>query len=653
MTKSSPIRSATFVLVCILVGPMLASAQYRFEEATLKSGLKASSSQPSEIGPGPVVFDYDNDGWDDIYTVGGTSPDHLWHNNHDGTFTDVADSNFKNKFNTNSYTRGGCALDYDNDGLTDIYVCCERHDFLLHNLGGGKFEDATKKAQLITTLSLNESNAASFGDFDGDGDNDIFVARWIEEYRFDQPTGNAPTGYAHKGFKDYFYVNHGNGTFAESAGAFHIDGDTGCGNIALFFDYDRDGDLDLLVGNDFGVALLPNAVYKNMLMETGTATFVDVTDSINMKNKLFCMGIAPNDFNRDGKFDFYETNIGEEYLMQNMGDHFENVSAQVNAPNGRNRGNPDYMTVSWTPLFYDYDNDGWEDAFIVHGFEKALSPWLTLDPDTSEFIRNVGGTFIDYTDSAFVDHRYMDLRARGGAMIDYDKDGFPDILYGAENQVAGFASRDFRLFHNVTPSITAHPGHVLEIKVKAMRTAKEGIGTIIDVWEHGIVHSRQVSTGGGFTSMSTLTQHIGLGTSTEADSIIVYWPADKNRHRQIDRYYSIPADQLITFEEKMDSSSTGMVAHEPLQLVRSVRRTDRPASNITVYPQPAASSVTFGGLPFGVSRYEVMNLLGQRVATGEVVTDELRLETSSFASGTYSIRFYGSDVVATTVFIKE
>jgi enediyne biosynthesis protein E4 len=330
--RSLHYRIAAFVLTLLV--PVLGFAQYRFEEATIKTGIKASSSQPSEIGPGPAVFDFDNDGWDDIYTAGGTSKDHLFRNMHDGTFLEVSDTNFQQKFHTGSYTKGGTAFDFDGDGLTDLYVVCERHDMLLKNMGGGVFTDVTKTARIATPLSLNETNGATFGDFDGDGDNDLYAARWVEEYRFDQPAGNAPTGYAHKGYRNYFYVNNGNATFTESAVAYHIDGDTGNTNIALFFDYDRDGDLDLLIGNDFGVELMPNIVFKNMLMETGTASFVDVTDSIGMGSHLFSMGIAPNDFNRDGKFDFFETNIGDELMMQNMGDHFQDVSKEVHTPTG-------------------------------------------------------------------------------------------------------------------------------------------------------------------------------------------------------------------------------------------------------------------------------------------------------------------------------
>src|SRR5205823_730217 len=149
--------------------------------------------------------------------------------------------------------------------------------------------------------------------------------------------------------------------------------------------------------NDFGVEEMPNRVFKNMLMETGTATFVDVTDSIGLNQKLFCMGIGPNDYNRDGNFDFYETTVGPDCMMQNNNNIFINAAKDALIPNGYAVGHHDTMTTSWTALFSDFDNDGWEDGFIIHGFIPTIAPWVAIIIDSSRFIRNVGGIFEDYT----------------------------------------------------------------------------------------------------------------------------------------------------------------------------------------------------------------------------------------------------------------
>ncbi|HYM20513.1 MAG TPA: FG-GAP-like repeat-containing protein [Candidatus Kapabacteria bacterium] len=636
-------------VLSVLPLPRAVFAQYLFEDASSKAGISATSSQSTQVGPGPIIFDFDNDGWEDIYTAGGTGIDHLWKNMGNGTFVDVSDSLFKNRFNSFSYTRGGSALDYDNDGLTDLYICCEKHDLLLKNMGGGVFADYTKQAHIERPISLNESNCSTFGDFDGDGDNDIYVARWVEEYKFvSDSAGKAH--YAHKGFPNQFYINNGDGTFTESAFQYHIDGDTGCSNIALFFDIDGDGDLDLLIGNDFGIDIQPNIVFKNMLMETGTASFVDVTDSMGMRSHLFCMGIGPNDFDRDGNFDFFETNIGHEVLYKNQNGHYADVSTEAGVPSGAVRHNLDYAAVSWTPIFNDFDNDGWEDAFIVHGYVGVFN---ALDPDTSQYIRNLGGYFEDYTDTA-MNGNILNQRGRGGALFDYDHDGYCDMVYGSENVISGFLSKDFKLLHNITPTINHNPAHMLEMKFTAKRTAKEGIGTIVNVWAGGINHARQVSTGGGFTSMSSLIQHVGLGTYNKADSIIVYWPANKDRHRQIDRYYNVKADQMVFFEEKMDSSSIGMVKTEALNVPATVVSTAPMTESLQMYPQPATTRLNVTGLPSGSSfQYEIYNMLGEKVITGTSNGTPLFVNVANLQSGCYTFKISSDHESIAKQFIKE
>src|SRR5205807_708734 len=145
--------------------------------------------------------------------------------------------------------------------------------------------------------------------------------------------------------------------------------DTATSNIALFFDYDRDGDLDLIVGNDNGPRLIPNKLYKNMLMETGKATFTDVSKESGMDGAMLCMGITPCDYDRDKNFDFYETTIGPDSMMKNNGNGtFTSIGKKV-LPHreGFESHGGTFLTTNWTVIMGDFDNDGWEDAFVVHG----------------------------------------------------------------------------------------------------------------------------------------------------------------------------------------------------------------------------------------------------------------------------------------------
>lgn len=635
MNKTKVTVFTVVMLLSVCWMPVAAFCQFRFIDATIPAKLKAFAQPTAEVGPGFVVFDFDNDGWDDIYTAGGVVEDHLFRNMHDGTFMDVSDSSFQvhDKY---SYTRGGSAFDFDNDGLTDLYICCQRKDILYKNMGNGVFKNVSRQAGIIAPLTENQSNCSTFGDFDGDGDNDLYVARWIEENRFIQEPGQPASGYAHRGYRELMYVNNGNGTFTESALPMHIDGDTGNTNIALLFDYDRDGDLDILVGNDFGVQLKPNIVFKNMLMETGEPTFVDVTKEIGMETHLFCMGIGPCDYNRDGKFDFYETNIGPQVLLENRGDHFVDVTAKTGVPNGFLFHDNSTMSVTWSAVFGDYDNDGWEDAMIVHGFEGVIPPWSSNEIDTTEFIRNIGSFFENVTDQVGVS---LDLRGRGGVQFDYDHDGYQDLGFASMGRIAGGSQKsDFRLLHNVTPH-TAN-AHWLEMKFTAKRTAKEGVGTIVDVWAGGIVHSRQVSTGGGFTSQNSLIQHVGLGEYAMADSIVVYWPCDKNRHRQIDRYYNVQADRMIAYEENT--------------AVDGVASSSSSAQTIQLYPQPAHSELNVTNIKAAAqANYEVYNLLGVRVLSGFSNENSMKLSLSDLKNGVYTLRIISGNDVVTKQFIKQ
>ncbi|MDP4228980.1 MAG: FG-GAP-like repeat-containing protein [Bacteroidota bacterium] len=628
-----------YLTLLLLIFPGIASAQFRFEDITRHANIDMQSVGELSAGPGVVVFDLNGDGWDDFYMSGGYDSDKIYLNMQDGTFKNVTPSNVAIHLDYRTYPRGGSAFDYNNDGFPDLYLCCNGRDILWRNNGDGTFTDVTRPAQLNFPLDKNESNSSTFGDFDGDGDNDIYVGRWVDELNFVRDAAQNEVAYAHKGFPNWLYVNNGNGTFTENAKILGVEGDTGCTNIALFFDYDRDGDLDILVGNDFGVQIMPNRVFKNMLMETGKATFVDMTDSIGLDQHLFCMGIGPNDFNRDGKFDFYETSIGPERLMQNMGGAFKNVGDSVGISNGYElKGS--YMTTTWTALMSDFDNDGWEDGFIVHGYIGAIPPWETNPNriDTCQFAHNIGGHFEDYTlqSGVIVDT----LEARGAAYLDVDHDGKLDIAVASHDHGTGGRPLDYRVLHNVTPS--SDKTHWLEMRFNAVRTAKEGIGTIVDVWAGGIIHSRQVSTGGGFGSQNSLMQHVGLGEFTVADSIVVYWPCDKYRHRTVNRYYNVPSDQILHFTEDTSATSgTSSVASSAMQQIK-------------VYPTPAHNTLKVENLEASVGkRFEIFDLLGIRQLDVTGSESTFSLSIGGLKPGCYTLRITSAGSAVTKQFVKE
>jgi hypothetical protein len=641
------------VIIAFFLLPASGFAQFLFQDVTGESGIYMYGSGSNEAGSGVVVADFDNDGWDDFYLPGGQDSDKIFINQRDGTFKQVAPLNLMSHLDRHdvlwkTYPRGGIVFDFDNDDLPDLYSGGENNDILWHNKGNFVFSDVTDSAHLRTSLNQNETMSATFGDFDGDGYNDFYVGRWYNGVCiFSGDSGTYATGDCH-GFLNWFYVNNHDGTFNERAKEFEIDCDTTkVTNIVLFFDYDRDGDLDLLIGNDNGKYMQPNRVFKNMLVESGIAYFDDATMATGLATQLSCMGIGPCDYNHDGHFDFFETTFGPDYLMSNDSHEvFTNVR-QNNLPylDGHESTGP-FITTSWTALMADYDNDGWEDGFIVHG---ALQPFVSISAfeytnpnkyDTSVFFHNVSGVFQDVTDKA-LGGKYLSARGRGAGYLDFNHDGKLDIVYGSLSTKPDpeFKNSSFRLLKNINTPSEITP-HWIEMRFTAKRTAKEAIGTIVDVWAGGILHTRQVSTGGGFGSQNSLMQHVGLGTESKADSIIIYWPCDQHLHRQIDRYHNVKADTILNFVERM---SDGVLLQQ-----------DPQNEPIKLYPLPATSVLHIINLKSAIlKRIQICDLLGRTLAEIFCVDNNCSIPVAKLLPGHYFLRITTDGLVESSQFIKK
>jgi len=648
-------KHAILILLGLCLLPASVPAQFLFRDVTDSAGIYMYGSGSDQAGSGVVVADFNNDGWDDFYLPGGQDADKIFINMHDGTFKDVTPLNVKTHEQRNDTTtrfrtnpRGGIVLDYDNDGLPDLYVVTENEDMLWHNDGNFKFSDATESAHLQNSLNQNESMSATFGDFNGDGYNDIYVGRWYNgSCAFVVDTGLVSKPMC-DGFLNWFYVNNHDGTFTDRAKEYHVDCDTTkVTNIVVFFDYDRDGDLDLLIGNDNGVWMQPNRVFRNMLMETGSAVFQDATMETGLACRMSCMGIAPCDYNRDGNFDFYETSFGSDSIMTNNGScYFTNAAKSVLPPRNGFETNGPFILTGWTTLMGDFDNDGWEDAFLVHG---SLEPEIQIalgevtdsnKIDTSFFYRNVDGHFYDVTDRA-LGGKYLYTKGRGAGLLDYNNDGKLDIVYGSLSTRPDplHKASSFRLLENISTPAESTP-HWLEMRFTATRTAKEAIGTIVDVWAGGIVHSRQVSTGGGFGSQNSLMQHVGLGAYSKADSIVVFWPCDKYTHRQIDRYWNVKADTILHYVEQPSSGVSAETSSRNVPL--------------KLYPFPATTilNVVSSSSP-EAKHFEIYDLLGREQMNVWSSDDTYRMPIAGLRPGNYLLRVTIDGIMQTQRFIKE
>lgn len=603
------------VFICLA---QVVFAQFQFENATNSAKIDQTCQSVSDVGGGVVVVDFDNDGWEDLYLPGGVQLDKLYKNMGDGTFKDVTDPTFAKHNNQSSYTHGGTAFDYNNDGFKDIFEVCRRKDLLWKNNGNGTFVNYSQPANILEPTEENVSHGASFGDIDGDGDNDLYVARWVRNLKeyYDSASGTFVQKLV--GFENHFYLNNNNGSFTECGKSFGVN-DSGTTNIALMFDYDKDGDLDIFSGNDFGMNVLPNHVYKNLLAETGVLSFIEVSKEIGLDARLYTMTVTPNDFDRDRKFNIYNTSIGGEFLFKEENGKYRSVAKEVGIP--EDHATSGYQpSVSWATVFADFDNDGWEDSYVTHGYVPLLVGTSTDNlRDTSRFYHSNQGMFTDVTKTNGV---IFDGRGRGGVLLDYDKDGRIDIAMGSVNIIPGVKTKDYQVFRNVTP-IRADRNWI-QIECRAARTASEAIGTIIEVWENGVCHMRQVTTGGGMVSCASLVQHFGIGAATTIDSVVLYWPMTKNLYRQVDRYYSVPINQRVHYTQAIPNSVSDIKVIE---------------TELLIFPSVASSTITVrGAQPTEETKYEILSLLGELVATFYGKKNEVELPVSPLASGQYFVK---------------
>lgn len=622
---------ATFVIIAIIFTRDAAS-QFKFENATNAAKINQTCQTVTDLGGGVIVIDYDNDGWEDLYLPGGAQLDKLYKNMGDGTFKDVTDPIFAKHNNLSSYTQGGTAFDYDKDGYKDIFEACKRKDLLWRNRGDGTFINYSQPANIVAPLEENASHGASFGDVDGDGDNDMYVARWIWYLKEDTDPHTGNLIQTLKGFENHFYINNNNGTFTERGREFAVN-DSGTTNIALFFDFDKDGDLDIFSGNDYGMNVLPNHVYKNLMAETGIVSFVEVAKELGLDAELYTMTVTPNDFDRDRKFNIYNTSIGGEFLFKEEGGIYKSVAKDIGLPEiyDSTGGAP---PISWATVFTDFDNDGWDDMYVQHGYlPLIIGDFASNIHDTSRFYHSNQGTFTDVT---LTDGVIFDGRGRGATSFDYDKDGRMDIVIGSVNVIPGVNTKDYQVFRNVTPYRSDR--NWIQIGCKAIRTAPEAIGTTIEVWENGVCHMRQVTTGGGMVSCASLIQHFGIGSATVIDSVVLYWPMTKDLYRQVDRYYNVQANQRIFYTQAIENTTVTNEIEE---------------TNISVYPSIASSVITIRGMRSDEdANYEIITLLGQKIAEFSGRKNEVELPISSLTPGQYFVKVSTATATRVLKFIK-
>jgi hypothetical protein len=517
-------------------------------------GTRAKQFIPETLGSGVALLDYDNDGWLDIYLVnsltydaftGTEKPTHaaLFRNNHDGTFTDVAE---KAGVTNDRWGVGVAVGDFDNDGWPDLYVTNYGKNRLYRNNHNGTFTDVADKANVALGTW---STGATFGDYDGDGLLDLFVPGYVHfdgdrppvpgtpgteglsgcQFR-GVPVMCGPRGL--KGERDHLFHNNGNGTFtdvSEHAGV--SDTNAYYGLASVFADVNNDGKADLVVADDS----TPNYLYMNK----GDGTFDDASYvsgyALNQEGReTASMGIAIGDYQNSGRLSIADTDFSDDYdvLYRNDGDgNFTDVSYQAGIAAAT------IPFLGWGAGFLDYDNDGLKDLMLINGHvypEVDKTDWgTTFAQRPLLFHNNDGNTFalippVRGTGLAVV------IPGRGAAFGDLFNDGKIDVVINNMDSAP-------TLLRNINPD--TH--HWIAFKlIGGKKSPRDAVGATVYVKTEGKRQRGDVLSGGSFASSNDFRVHFGLGDSAAIESVEIVWPSGK--HETI---MPKSADKIFTIEE--------------------------------------------------------------------------------------------------------
>lgn len=551
---------AVIPLVCLGLVAQTKPAERWFEDITKKAGVDKKHTNRdfdnpyakimagyTALGASVAVADYDGDGWEDVYATDSKAggKNHLWHNNHDLTFTDMAEqAGVANANEGDNAVADSMWLDFNNDGRPDLFVVKFGHSQLFENLGGGKFKDVTKAAGL--DRYSNAITAIAF-DYDRDGKVDLFVGSYFQPINIFKPDSPRffPESFetANNGGGLTVYHNDGKGKFTdvtEKIGLKLSGWTLDLGHA----DADNDGFDDLYVACDFGT--------DHFFHNNGNGTFTDLTEKAIGIDSKKGMNVDWGDYDNDGLLDIYVTNITDDYMREgnflwhNNGNlTFSDVSRETGT----------YETGwGWGAKFFDYDNDGWLDLYVMNGWVSAGKD--SYVPDIFNMVTKPGIDFADarnwppmgnkslsgyekkklfhnekgqiFKDQAARHGLDSNKDGRGIAIADFNNDGKLDIM-------SANANSEPNLYLNTMP---AGP-HWISFALEGRQSNRGAVGAQVRLKAPGITRLQFVSGGNSFAGQSSSRVHFGLADIAKVDQIEVRWPTG-----QKEVFASVTVDKL-------------------------------------------------------------------------------------------------------------
>ena len=541
-------------------------AGVQFVDVTAKSGIRFTHNNgafgkkflPETIGPGVAFIDYDNDGWPDIFLVNGMDwPGHvtkhttpkLYHNNHDGTFTDVT---HEAGLDVEMYGIGVAVGDYDNDGYDDLFVTAYGQSRLFHNNGPDKtgnvtFTDVTQKAGLSGVKEF--STSAAFVDYDKDGRLDLVVGNYVQ-WSAENDLYCTMDGKN----KSYCTPESYKGT---SVRLWHNDGKDASGNVKFFdvtqkaglgeptsktlgvamLDYDNDGWPDLLFSND----TQPNKLYRN----NGNGTFTEkgVVAGVAFSEDGVAragMGVDTFDYDRSGNTSLMITNFSNQMISLY---HNEGKGLFVDEAPRSDVGRASLLTLGFGCFFFDYDLDGWPDILVANGHIDPDIQKVQVNVKFAEpphLFRNLGkGKFAEVTKSAGAEFAAARV-GRAVAYADVFNNGRLAVLFTTNGGAP-------KLFRNVAAG-TAN--HSVRLKLVGTKSNRDGIGAVVKLTTPDGTQTQMLRSGSSYLAANELVLTFGLGGATKADAVEIHWPSGT-----VDKLTAVNAGQTVAVTEGKGQTS--------------------------------------------------------------------------------------------------
>ena len=520
-------------------------SQNIFTDVTKESGINHIYNifESGGFGGGVAVFDFDNDGFEDLYLAGGKKSGVLYKNNGDSTFSDVTLS--AGLITNNIITAGATTADINRDGYIDLFVTTIAEkiseskfkklakNLLFLNNGNGTFRRATEQFKLNIK---NFSTGATFGDINSDGYPDLFIGNYFKDFVGNLGVLNGFTiSDDYKPGSDELYLNIEGKYFKNIS--YLLDGcEPGYGFGGVFSDVDNDGDLDLYLINDFGEQKISNQLLIN---EYPRLKFTNKSKEMNADSAIHAMGTAVGDYNNDGWMDYQVTNIFSGPLLVNRGNNegFLDLSNELGVGIDiiASKAGPSTAVISWSPVFLDYDNDLDLDLFNSIGGINPPTMYL------KDFLfENMGRVFRVSENSGIIDYGI----SRGTVKFDFDNDGDLDLFVVKQTPLWKDYSSAERIKSKLFRNELKNDNNWLKVSLNGNESTSRGLGARVKIVSGNNKLIREVDGGSSHISQNTSILHFGLGDLNKIDSLVITWPGGK---KQI--LTEIPINEHINIDE--------------------------------------------------------------------------------------------------------